>query len=87
MALLTGEAGRGGLFCNRFEELLLLWALECRLNNEWKIIGQFWAIFILYLLGRPIGDPGQLPGEDAEDTGILLTPLEIVFSLHRLQYF
>ena len=75
------------MFCNRLEELRLRWALEWRLNNEWKIIGQFWAIFILYLSGRPLGDPGQLPGEDAEDAGILFTPHEIVFSLHRLQIF
>ena len=43
----------------------------------WKVL------VLLYLLNRPIGDPGQLPGEDAEDTGIL--PLEIVFSLHLLK--
>ena len=41
-----------------------------------------------HLLGRPTGEPGQEPGEDAVLMGGLegeeVAPQEIVFSLHRL---
>ena len=37
------------------------------------------------LLGSPMGDPGALPGEEAEDRGDLVDPTARVFSLHLLK--
>ena len=82
-ALLTGEMGRGWECVKRLEELHLRWALLWRLNIQQKY--QKFLITkacLFYLLGRPIGDSGQLPGEDP---WILFTPHEIVFSLQRLK--
>ena len=38
-------------------------------------------------LGKPMGDSGQLPGEEFAEPWILLTLQEMVFSLHRLQQY
>ena len=38
-------------------------------------------------MGRPMGDPGALPGEETEERGDLLFPTFNVFSLHLLNKF
>ena len=56
-----------------------------RMTSEWKMRG-FIASASNILLYLPTGEPGQLPGEEADETGTLFPPQDIVFSLHRLKY-